>query len=331
MNENLKKKVDLMVENYSVLKEDFIWDGSLVKHFAAMINANKDKKVDLRKIHEISDYIKSETSCFSYFRGHNKFMMANILAFEDDYKAMFKKIESIYDKLKDNGFKNSEYLPLAAYTITKETEDNDIEFRIKRMRSFYEKMEKNHWWLTSSDDYVLSAVLATTDLEVEETSNKIEECYNALKDNSFTGCNELQTLSHILALGEEDVNKKVTRVMDLYEGLKTVKCKISYSGLPSLGVLALITDDIKEVLEEAKEIHDYIYEKSGYGFWSLDRNMRVILALNLISAYYVENIKSEVLEVTLANSINAILIAQEQATVAACIAVSAAAASSSSC
>lgn len=329
MNENLKKKVDLMVDNYSVLKEDFIWEDSLVKHFAAMVNANKDKKVDLKKIHEISDYIKRETDFFSYFRGSNKLMMANILAFEDDYKAMFQKIEAIYDKLKANGFKNSEYLPLAAYTIAKEIEDNGIEFRIKRMRSFYEKMEKNHWWLTSSDDYVLAAVLATTDLDVDETSNKIEECYNALKDNSFTGCNDLQTLSHILALGEEDVNKKVTRVIDLYEGLKKVKCKISYSGLPSLGVLALITDDIKKVLEEAKEIHDYIYEKSGYGFWSLDRNMRVILALNLISAYYVENIKSEVLEVTLANSINAILIAQEQATVAACIAVSAAASSSS--
>lgn len=82
------------------------------------------------------------------------------------------------------------------------------------------KMEKNHWWLTSSDDYVLAAVLATTDLDIEETSNKIEECYNALKDNSFTGGNDLQTLSHILALGEESVNKKVTRVVELYEGLK---------------------------------------------------------------------------------------------------------------
>lgn len=80
-----------MVENYSMLKEDFIWDDSLVKkHFAAMINASKDKNVDLKKIHEISDFIKSETSCFSYFRGSNKLMMANILTFENDYKDMFK-------------------------------------------------------------------------------------------------------------------------------------------------------------------------------------------------------------------------------------------------
>lgn len=330
MDENLKKKVDLMVENFNVLKNDFIWDANLVKHFAAMVNANKDRKVDSKKIVEVSDFIKSETSCFSYFRGNNKLMMTNILAFEDDYKSMFKKIELIYEKLKSNGFKSSEYLPLAAYTIGKEASEDEIDYRIERMSSFYDSMRKNHWWLTSSDDYVLAAVLATTDLDVVETSNKIEECYNDLKNNSFTGSNELQTLSHILALGEEGVNKKVSRVKDLYEGLKTVKCKISYSGLPSLGVLALITDDINKVLEEVREIYDYIYEKSGYGVWSLDRNMRVILALNLISSYYVENIKSDVLEVTLANSINAILIAQEQAMVAACVAASAAAASSSS-
>ncbi|SHI61991.1 Protein of unknown function [Clostridium cavendishii DSM 21758] len=330
MDEILKKKIDLMVENFHRLKNDFIWEERLVKHFAAMIHANNNKVVNTNEIRKTVDYIKEKTSTFSYFRGANKFIIANLLTFEEDYEDMFKKIENIYGKLKESGFKRSEYLPLAAYTIAKEaSDDSQIAYRIERMSLFYESMKKNHWWLTSSDDYVLAAVLANTDLDVNETTNKIEECYGILKDKAFSASNDLQTLSHILALGDEDSNKKVNKAITLYEGLKNIKCKVRYSGLSSLGVLTLITDDTSKILKEVKEVYDYIYEKDGYGFWSLDKNIRIILVLNLISAYYVDAIKDEVLEITLANSINAILIAQEQAAMMACIAASAAASSAS--
>ncbi len=55
-----------------------------------------------------------------------------------------------------------------------------------------------------------------------------------------------------------------------------------------------------------------------------------MLAISLVADSYIERIQKGLIDITLANSINAIVIAQQQAAIAAACAASAAAASSSS-
>ncbi|ERI91511.1 hypothetical protein HMPREF1982_03155 [Clostridiales bacterium oral taxon 876 str. F0540] len=330
MNVMLKQKVDLMVENYKEFKTGFKWEANLVKHFGAMVHATNDKRVDIDRLKEIKKYIKEETSWTSYFRGTGEFLIVNLLAFEDDYKSFFENMINAYDKLKEAGFRRSPQLPLAAYTIVRQVPIGEWDYRIQRTKKFYDKMKENHYWLTSSDDYVFAAVLATTDLEIEATSRKIEECYSFLNKEGFYKGNDLQTLSHILAIGEEGVEDKCSKAVSLYRSLKEVNCKLQYTGLATLGLLALITNDINNTVSEIKEVFDYISDKDGYGFWSIDKNTKVILCATLVSDYYVDEIKKGVIQITLSNSINAIIIAQQQAAVAAACAASAAAASSAS-
>ncbi|MBL4936604.1 DUF4003 domain-containing protein [Clostridium sp. YIM B02515] len=330
MNVELKQKVDLMVDNYSDLKAGFKWEANLIKHFSALVHATKDKRVDIDKLKEIKQYIKEETSWTSYFRGTGEFLIVNLLAFEEDYKSFFENMLNAYDKMKEAGFKRSPQLPLAAYTIVKQVPIDEWSYRIQRTKKFFDKMKENHYWLTSSDDYVFAAVLATTDFEVEATSKKIEECYSFLNKEGFYKGNDLQTLSHILAIGEEDVEEKCSKAVSLYKNLKEVNCKLQYTGLATLGLLALITNDVSKTVSEIKEVFDYISDKDGYGFWGIDKNTKVILCATLVSDYYVDEIKKGVLQITLSNSINAIIIAQQQAAIAAACAASAAAASSAS-
>jgi hypothetical protein len=326
----LREKVDLMVTNYYELKENFKWDTNLVKHFGAMVHATRGKKVDPRLIEGIKKYLKEETSWTSNFRGVNGFLMASLLSFEENYKEFFDNMLKVHEKMREEKFRKSPQLPLAAYTIVKEAAIDEWNLRILRMDEFYKKMKQNHFWLTSSDDYVFAAVLATTDLEVQETSEKIEACYSLLHKEGLYKGNDLQTLSHILALGEETETEKCTKAMKLFSGLKARKCRLQYSGLATLGLLTLITTDVEKIINEIVEVYEYLYEQKGYGFWSLDKSMRTILAATLVSDYYVDEIKKGVLQIALGNSINAIIIAQQQAAVAAACAASGAAAASSS-
>lgn len=325
----LLQKVDLMVENYHTLKGSFKMEYNLLKHLVAMSNALKGRMVNIDTIKEIRKHIKDETGFTSYFRGTNAFILANLLSLEEDYKESFKSILAVYDKLRTEKFKNSQYLPLACYTIAKEVDRGNWDYAINRMKQFYQRMKENHYWLTSVDDYVFAALLATTDLDVSQASIKIEECYNTLNKSGFYKGNDLQTLSHILALGEEGVEEKCSKASKIYHGLKDNKCKLQYSGLASIGVLTLISSDTDKIVNEVTEVYDYIYEKDGYGFWSLDKSMRTILASNLVADFYIDNIKKGILQVALSNSINAIIIAQQQAAIVAACAASTAAASSS--
>jgi hypothetical protein len=326
----LREKVNLMANNYHELKRGFMWEPDLLRHFGAMIHAIRGEVVNINALQEIKEYVRSQSSWASYFRGNNTFIISNLLYFEKDYRDFFRNMQLAYEEMKEDGFRRSTYLPLAAYTIVKETPKEDYQHKIKRMYDFYNKMKENHYWLTSQDDYVFAAVLATTDLNVYETSNRIEECYKYLNNQGFYKGNELQTLSHILAIGEEGVEEKCRKAVRLSQRLKEEGCKLQYQGLASLGVLTLVTDDVEKIVRDVKEVYDYLYITDGYGFWKMSKYIRVILAANLVSDYYVDEIKKGVLQVALGNSINAIIIAQQQAAVAAACAASTAAASSAS-
>jgi hypothetical protein len=330
MDSKLKQRVDLMVNNYQALKSGFKWETPLVKHFGALIHAVRNESVNLDGLLEIRDYIKAETSWTSYFRGTNEFVLANLLYFEEDYKSFFSNMQEVYEMMKDKGFYRSQYTPLAAYTIVKESTRDEWIYRLNRMSDFYNKMKENHYWLTSQDDYVFAAVLAVSDLNVSETMDNIELCYKYLNNEGFYRGNDLQTLSHVLAIGEEGVEEKCSKAVNLYEKLKEKGCRLYYSGLATIGLLALITDNTDKITDEVQQVYEYIYEQDGYSFWSLDKNMRAILAATLVSDIYVDDIKKGVYQVTLGNSINAIIIAQQQAAIAAAVAASTAAASASS-
>ncbi|MCH5139057.1 DUF4003 domain-containing protein, partial [Clostridiaceae bacterium UIB06] len=214
-----------MAENFNELKSNFIWDMGLLKHFSAMIHANRDKKVDIDRIKEIKKYIKEETGLTSDCRGNNLLVIATLLCFEEDYKSFFKRMLEVHKKMREEGFKKSIYLPLASYTIAKSVPRDQWNYKIQRMNELYSKMKENHFWLTSKDDYNFAAVLANTDLNVQETMRKVEECYNALNKEGFWIGNDLQNLAHIMALGEEAVEEKCLKANRLYHRLIDEKCK----------------------------------------------------------------------------------------------------------
>ncbi len=330
MDELLKLKADLLAENYMTLKKNFKWETSLVNQFGAMVHTTKGVRVDPDLLRDVRKHLKEETSWVSQFRGTNLQIISCLLCLEDDYKQVFADTANLYKRLRDAGFQYSTQLPLSAFTIAKTASADEWDYRIDRMKAFYKKMRENHFWITSTDDYVHAAILAATNMDVESTSEEIGNCYRTLNRGGMYKGNYLQTLSHVLALGEEETSLKCHKAIRIFKELKDRKCNLNYHGLASVGVLALIAPDTDKIVEEVKQVYDYIYTKVGYGFWSLDRNTRSILAASLVSDYYLEGVEKGLLTVTLGNSIAAIIIAQQTAAVAAACAASASAAAASS-
>lgn len=333
MNQELIRRTDLMVSNFQAIKKTFVWDMNISKHFAAMIAANRDSIIDSEKIKKVRDYIKQETSWMSYFRGNSEFIVSSLLSNRTDYEALFDRVEDVYEIMKNAGFRRGSYLPLAALTLAMDEGKRSSQEKVDRAKHFYEMMKKNHFWLTGEEDYVLSSVLACSDLDIDGAFNDIEECYKILihMKFGFSSKNELQNLSHILALGDEKAERKCARAEKIYSELKKMKCKLSYFGLTALGVLTLATDDNTPAAEEVKLVFDYLKTKEGYGSWSLDSGTRAILATIIVADYYADNIKNGLIESAISNSINSIIIAEQVAVAAAMsAAVTASAASSSS-
>lgn len=330
MNTELKAKVDLMADNFHELKQAFRWESHLIQHFGAMISATREAKVNIEHIRDVKAYIKAQTSWVSYFRGYNEMIISMLLSNEPAYEQVFERANRVYEDLKQSGFSRGSYLPLAAVIIALSAEPSDYGMVYDRMERIYQNMKKNHFWLTSQDDYVLAAVLGASNLEVEKTAIEMEKCYQILNGAGLYKSNELQSLSHVLSMGEESAESKCDKAIRIQKHLKSTPCKLKYHGLVSLGVLALVTDQPEAIAEEVLEVYEYLYNTQGYGFWGIDSNLRGILAAAIVSDFYADRLSDNLIEATVANSITSIIIAQQTAMMAAVAASSAAAASASS-
>jgi len=331
ISQNLRNKCDLFADNYQTLKKNFKWEYAMMHCLGAIIYTNAGLPANIEAIKESKDIIKKNTGLFSAFKETTLFALSTLFSLEPNPEELFQQTLKVYDDMKKAGFHSSVYLTLAAFSIAKQTEKYDVQSVINRAKEFYDAMKKEHRFLTSTDDYGYAAMLATTDLSVPQAIREMETCYKLLKKDFGTG-NALQSLTHVLTMGEESALAKCERVKQVYQSLTRKGCKLSkYSELATLGILTLLSEDVEKITDEIMEVYQQLIEKKGLGKWSLSKHERTMYGAALVAEDYIKDIQKNSMSMTLTNSITNILIAQQTAMIiAASTAASASAASSGS-
>jgi hypothetical protein len=330
INKELVQKCDLFGENYRIIRQNFKWEYATMCCLSALLYTNVGREVNVDEIKKTKEIIKSNTGLFSAFKETTFFALATLLSLEPNPTELFHKTINIYQKMKEERFHSSPYLTLAAFSIAKQTEDYQVDAVINRAKEFYDAMKKEHRFLTSSDDYGYAAMLATTDLPVAETIREMETCFENLKPKFGSG-NALQSLTHVLTIGEEHAIDKSERAKDIYDKLYEKGCKLSkYNELATLGILVLIQTDVETLTDDINEVYNILLKKKGLGKWSMSKHERTMYASALVADEFIHDQKKNALTETLTNNLTSIIIAQQTAIIIAASSASAAAAASSS-
>lgn len=326
MRELLKARVDGMLDLYLKIEKQFRWEHNLSKHFAALIYTQKNKEFQKEKIRNMIRIIKENTGVFSPYRGNPTFILAMLLCSQyDDPKEKFLKMLEYDKKLRNEGYKNSTYLPIANYALLITCEEDEVENRVKRAYDIYRDMKNNHPWLTSGDDYPLTILLAGFNNSIDI----IEEYYKGLNKLGFSKGNGLQLLSQILSFSGEDKEVVIRRCKNVYEKLKENKLKLYPSFYSSLGLISLLSGDNDKVIEELIEVAKYINGLKKYKW--LGKGMNVLLASAIVSNEYIskKTEQNNLIETTIGISIETLIAAQTSAVIAGITASSVAASTSS--
>ncbi len=302
----------------------------MLKRLAALLYANEGKAVDCDAIHQCHHLLKENTGVFSSFRGNSALTIATLLSLSKDRSSRLSDTLTVYGLLKDVGLWASDYLVIAAYQIAAGAEPANYTHIAERTKEFYKGMKSNHWFYTGQDDYIFSAMLGLSDLEVGDGVARMENLYAVLKPGFiFTG-NSVQTLTQVLLLGG-DTSEVTQRVLSLKNDFRNVGLKMDREyTLPSLGVLALLPNSVDTIVSEVSSAHDFLREQKGLGAFSVTKQELLLYCAALVATKNAEDIKSGVLTATLSTSITNIIIAQQAAMAAAAASSSAAVASSSS-
>jgi len=329
MKSELKNKVDQLLEVYMKISKDFKWENNLSQHFAALTYILKDKEFEKEKIENMKKVIKENTGLFSNYRGNTMFILSMLLCSEyDNPKEKFVELIEYDKKLKEEGFKNNMYLPIASYALLLTCEEDSIDTRTEKAYEIYCEMKKNHPWITGGDDYPLCVLLSGSAKTIDTNIKNIEECYKYLNEEGFSKGNGLQFLSHILSFGDEANSSKVMRCMKIFDRLKENKLKIYSSYYAALGLITLISNDKSEAIEDFIDVAQYLNGLKKYKW--LGKGMNVLIASAIVSNEYIKDKtnQKDFIATTLSISIEALIAAQTAAMVAAVTASTAAATSS---
>lgn len=322
----MKAKVDEMLQTFLLIDKAFIWEQPLMKHFAALLLTQNGIPFDAQQFKDTMEHIKSQTGTFSYFRGLYKLSIASLLIADQSYSEnSVRRLVENEERLKSVGFKQGQHMPIACYTLYKVSQETDPNHVAKRAYDLYMEMKKNHPFLTSSDDYALSLLLA----HLNPSIARIESAYTALNENGFSKSNDLQTLSHIIALSDLPVEVLVAKCVALKQLLKDHKLASGTTYYPSIGVMAVLVEGESHLAESWVELAKYMNVQKKYKW--LGKQMNVMLSASLLSNHYINEVaSSDVMRVTLNISIEAVIAAQMAALIAIASASTAAAVASSS-
>lgn len=330
MDGSLKNKCDLFAENYSTIKKAFTWDNSSSFRLGALLYTIEGREADTDAIKNGKELIKKDTGVFSEFKDITFFMTSVILSLQKEPEKLLQRTLSIYDNMKKEGFHSSPYLVLASLSIAMQNDILDENQIIISAKIYYDAMKKEHYFLTSSDDYGFATLLAMTDKSVQQATAEMEECYHILKE-TFHYSNAVQSLSHVLTFSNEDIKVKCDRVVELHKALKQRKCKFgSGMELCFLGLIALFDNNSEILADKIAEVNEYLKSKKGFTSWSITLQERLMYAAALVCEEYLDSGKKGTMELTLANNMANILLAQQMAIIAATSAATTAAAVSAS-
>ena len=292
-----------------------------------------NKPVDAERLDDCKRMVKSSVGIFSSFRGIVRLPLLSMLALDDDPQGRWERTQANYQVLKEYFF-GSEYLALVAALLCDTAKDNDVPALAERGRMLYNRMKKEHPFLTGQEDSVFAVLLAESERSDDELIADMEACYRLL-DERFPKGDGMQTVSHILAMLDGKPEEKAARVLKLFDALTAAGCKYGKDREPAiLAALSARPETVKTLTEEITETDRYFSEQKGYrGVFGLDRRTRSMHAAMLVSIYHARKDASAQGDAVLhaaAQQATIATIAAQQAAMCAIIASSAAASAATS-
>lgn len=281
------------------------------------------KEFQLTRFSEIADFIKKEVGLFSHLNSAVRYTTAATLeTTTENPKESFHHLIKIYNKLIEDGYSRTVYSYIAAGTLLK-VKPNQIEEYVQNTVDVYKGMKEHHPFLTNSGDYPLASILASTGKDKDDIISNVEKHYHLLRENTFSSGNDLQVLSHILALNEEqkpeESAEKCLVIKHLLEKNDIKSKRIYY---PYIGMLTYLNEVETEINQLQEIFEDLNHEKLFR--WNKDINF-------MLSVLFLMNEKTLLTEAGTA-SLNATietLIQAQQAAMTASITAATIAANSS--
>lgn len=275
-NENLQQKTSSYIHLFNDLKKSMKWkvtDTRILMAIASLYVMN-NKQLQTDQLLKIADQIKKQATMFSPMKSQPRFMTAALLDVHfDQPEDQVEKIFEYYENFRRAKFKSSVFTYISSsILVTNQQQEIDPNQVILRTKDIYGGMKKEHPFLTSDSDYPLATLLAYENKSRDALIQKIEHFYDELHKNGFKKGNNLQFISHILSLNnDEHLDVLVNRSIRLFDRIQEIGIKAKPAYYPIIGMLAFLPEEDTDI-KEIKKIYQQLNHEKHFK-WQKDTNL----------------------------------------------------------
>ncbi|MEN2465391.1 DUF4003 family protein [Ornithinibacillus sp. JPR2-1] len=290
--------MDSYKQTFDLLKRHMKWkvsDKRILMTISSIYVLNQET-LDVDRFLQLADAIKKNAGLFSSIRSHPRFTTAAMLDVKlERPEDKVDQLHVLYDLFRKARFGSSVFTYIAA--------------TILHAKEIYDDMKREHAFLTTSSDYPMATLLALENRT--GIIQHIEDFYNKLPKHGFRKGNDLQFLSHILALDTEaPKHVLINRVIHVMNSFVQARIKATQMYYPIIGMLAILPPeeyDIRPILSLYEELNS---EKEFK--WYKDINL--ILAASFFMNEKID--RNGLAETSLSTILEAILQAQQAVMIA---------------
>ena len=288
MEKLLEDRIYMTIENYRNAKMNLRNDGDLINHFAALIFTHYEKEIPYYRVKEIRKYIKASSSRVSSFRGDMLYILSLLIALEDkNEKELISDIYEVEEILKDEGFNECDHLVLTSFVLAKYGKNKNKHIVAKKMKEVFILLKEKYYNITGEDDYLVCALWALNDIDINTIDEFIETIYNYMTNLNIKSKNGIQSLTNAIMLNGSSGHMYKTLEFILQMEKKDIK--IAQQFLPLLGVLS--TRDVRNTINLIDGVINILCEEESEYEYYMDKGFRTIIAIVIVSFCTMSNKK----------------------------------------
>ena len=300
MDAKLRERCDRQIANEKALRnmsdlesESSVKVGSLL-YTALDLPVNDDNVYAARKILETKD------GFFSNFRGVLQALLLLRMAVSEDPESYIDTIIDTYNNLEEKTGVSGLFAVLTSVIITEQHKDLDIGSVVAQTADLFEHIKKNHPERSNASELAYVALMLLSgkaDVGLEDEKEKI---YTELKEKMQLPDDAARAISLVLMTNSISANIKIDGFIAFYNSLNSTghatgknQYMSIYGAFVDLDFLEKLGIPENETIAAIGEVDDYLKKKTGYGMFSINKDMRKVIAAALTLQHYTIEIPRE--------------------------------------
>jgi len=263
MKIGMGRKLKLFAENAIKVKEEFRFDSAIAKRLAALIYALDGKPINLRAIASSCTIMKDGTHALSVFREDISICISAMMSIKGNQKTMFDRTATVYEMMKDAGFRSSWFLAVAAYLVAVNSEPKDNQQTVARMRSFFEGIKAQHRPYAGADTIIFATVLALSEADMIKSVENVERLFGQI-EQEFSGKSTAHSMAQMMVAGSMSDEASVKQILALRDAFKAQSMSLDPGfTLAPLVFLAKLPADVNAIMDDVKEALTFLRSQKG--------------------------------------------------------------------